>query len=71
MKQTKKEIASDCRRFAYVYHIDLSGNERSGIAVAHEGYATAFDTWQEVLSVFQAWREGKSFRDACLAQSKQ
>lgn len=66
MQMNTKQIASDCRRFAYVYGIDLSGNEKTGIAVAHEGYATAFDTWAEVLFVFQYWREHDDFRNACL-----
>lgn len=62
-------IASDCKRFAYVYGIELSGNERTGIAVMHEGYATAFDKWAEVLKVFQAWRDdNKSFREACISK---
>lgn len=62
---TKADIKSDCKRFAYVFGIDLSGSERNGIAIAHEGYATVFDKWAEVLSVFRMWRYGISFRDAC------
>lgn len=63
---SKKQIQADCKRFAYLYKIDLSGNEKSGIAVMCEGYATAFDTWQEALDVFRTWRDGANFRSACL-----
>ena len=62
----KKQAMKDCKRFAYVYGINLSGSERTGIAVMHEDYATAFDKWSEVLDVFRTWRDGKSFRDACM-----
>lgn len=63
--KSKAELKSDCKRFAYVYGIELSGSERNGIAVLCEDYATAFDTWAEVYAVFCAWREGKTFREAC------
>ncbi len=66
---SKAQTQADCRRFAYVHGIDLSGNERSGIAVCCDGYATAFDTWTEVLEVFQAWRSGGDFRTVCREQS--
>jgi len=62
---SKKQMQDDCKRFAYVYGIDISGNEKTGIAIAHEGYVTAFDTWRDVLLTFQAWRAGATFREAC------
>jgi len=62
----KKQLKADCKRFAYLYRIELSGSERNGIAVMAEGYATAFDTWAEVLEVFRTFRDGASFRDACM-----
>jgi hypothetical protein len=63
-EKNKKQTAQDCKRFAYVYGIDISGNEKTGICIAHEDYVTVFDNWLDVLLTFQAWRSGASFRDA-------
>ena len=65
-----KTIQQDIKRFCYVYGIDLSGNSRNGIAIAHEGYATAFEHWATVLYALQEWRSGISFRDACVKAGK-
>jgi len=65
MPSKKQQLAADCKRFAYVHGICLSGNERTGIAIAADDYATCYKTWDQIMQVLQAWRSGKDLRTIC------